>query len=58
MPLSEATVPKVTVITRKAYGGPMMLYEFQNILEQTSTCLAKSRKNCGNGRQRASEIML
>lgn len=45
----EATVPKVTVITRKAYGGAYVVMSSKH-LRGTSTMPAHVR-DCGDGRQ-------
>ena len=45
---SEATVPKVTVITRKAYGGAYDVMSSKHIRGDVNYCMAVGR-DCGDG---------
>ena len=44
----EATVPKITIITRKAYGGAYDVMSSKHIRGDVKLCLAFGR-NCGDG---------
>ena len=44
---SEATVPKITVITRKAYGGAYCVMASKHI--RTDANYAANRRDCGDG---------
>jgi len=49
--MAEATVPKLTVITRKAYGGGILCHEFETYPCRLHFCLSHCRNRChGPGR--------
>ncbi len=54
---SEATVPKITLVTRKDYGGAYIAMCSRDLGADVVSCLANSR-NCRHGCRRGSEYYI